>query len=186
MLQSQILTQLLKSRDKYTFLVVSMLQSQILTQLLQNFWQIYSPSSLYALKSNLDTVASKLLTHIAHIICKDCSWKLGTYLYEKMFSWCFFIGLWTKQVDKNANFLEENKKDTHKKFSDLKPMLPNTGTTVGWNGTRLQFFQNCNHRSQQNMVTIWFKHLQKIQNFWKFGGCSSRIGPAMPISILCY
>ena len=36
------------------------------------------------------------------------------------------------------------------------------------------------------MVVISFVHLQKIHIFKKFGGCSSKIRPAMPISILNY
>ena len=36
------------------------------------------------------------------------------------------------------------------------------------------------------MVLISFVNLQKIHIFWKFGRCSSKIEPAMPISILRY
>ena len=36
------------------------------------------------------------------------------------------------------------------------------------------------------MVLISFVNLQKIHIFWKFGGCSSKIEPTMPISILRY
>ena len=64
--------------------------------------------------------------------------------------------------------------------------LDKSGTTLGWTGRRWHFFQNWNHKRWQNMVLISFVNLQKIHIFWKFDGCSSKIEPAMPISILRY
>ena len=61
-----------------------------------------------------------------------------------------------------------------------------TGTTLGWTGRLWHFLQNWKQKRLQNMVIIPFMHLQKIHIFWKFGGCSSKIKPAMPISTLNY
>ena len=50
--------------------------------------------------------------------------------------------------------------------------------------TGSSFFQILYQQSQQNMVLLSFVDIQKIWIFTKFGGCSSKIEPATPISIL--
>ena len=50
--------------------------------------------------------------------------------------------------------------------------------------TGSSFFQILYQQSQQNMVLLSFVGIQKIWIFTKFGGCSSKIEPATPISIL--
>ena len=50
--------------------------------------------------------------------------------------------------------------------------------------TGSSFFQILYQQSQQNMVLLSFVDIQKIWIFTKFGGCSSKIEPAMPILIL--
>ena len=50
--------------------------------------------------------------------------------------------------------------------------------------TGSSFFQILHQQSQQKMVLLSFVDIQKICIFTKFGRCSSKIGPAMPILIL--
>ena len=55
---------------------------------------------------------------------------------------------------------------------------------ISWIDRLNDFWHFLYHWKYQNMVFLSFEHLQKIRIFPKSGGRSSKIEPAMPISIL--